>query len=179
MEVQVLSSAPDDISIALTRLAKGSFQIGKTLFSLSTVRFKNNILATRTFSTAEPALILSGANFARFKNCSLVTLSNLLWTHKPSKPFIATLMKNGLRSEQDLEKLTQPVETQYQLDRLKDRQIVSHLGKSDRIVFDGQKLVDAIKEQGIDATFYDSRFGHLGTSVIGILRKKRWDIILK
>jgi alpha-beta hydrolase superfamily lysophospholipase len=106
------------------------------------------------------------------------TLSNLLWTHKPSKPFIATLMKNGLKSEQELEKLTQPVETQYQLDNLKDRRIVSFLGKSDKIVFDGAKLVDAIKEQNIDATFYKSRFGHFGTSALGILRKSKWDQIL-
>ena len=45
VEVQVLSSVPEDISIAFTRLAKGSFQIGESLFSLSTVRFKNNIRA--------------------------------------------------------------------------------------------------------------------------------------
>ncbi len=107
------------------------------------------------------------------------TLSNLLWTHKPSRPFIATLMQNGLKTEQDLEKLTQPVETQYQLDKLKNRRIVSYMGKSDKIVFDGQRLVDAIKKQNIDATFYESRFGHFGTSVIGILRKKQWDKILK
>lgn len=106
------------------------------------------------------------------------TLSNLLWTHKPSRPFIATLMKNGLKAERDLEKLTQPVETQYQLDKLKDRRIVSYLGKSDKIVFDGQKLVDAIKEQGIDATFYESRFGHFGTCVTGILRESKWNQIL-
>lgn len=106
------------------------------------------------------------------------TLSNLLWTHKPSRPFIATLMKNGLKSERDLEKLTFPVETQYQLDTLQDRRIVSYLGKSDKIVFDGQKLVDAIKKQGIDATFYESRFGHFGTSVLGLLRKRQWDKVL-
>lgn len=106
------------------------------------------------------------------------TLSNLLWTHKPSRPFIATLIKNGLKTEQDLEKLTQPVETQHQLDRLKDRQIVSYLGKSDKIVFDGEKLVHAIKKQGIDATFYESRFGHFGTSVVGLLSKRKWDRVL-
>ena len=107
------------------------------------------------------------------------TLSNLLWTHKPSRPFIVTLMQNGLKTERDLEKLTQPVETQYQLYKLKNRRIVSYLGKSDKIVFDGQRLVEAIKEQNIDATFYESRFGHFGTSVIGILHKKQWDKILK
>jgi len=107
------------------------------------------------------------------------TLSNLLWTHKPSKPFIATLMKNGLKTEQDLEKLTQPVETQYQLDMLKDRRIVSYLGRSDKIVFDGQKLVEAIKKQNVDATFYEIRFGHFGTSVLGILRNRQWEKVLK
>lgn len=106
------------------------------------------------------------------------TLSHLLWTYKPSKPFIETLMQNGLTSEQELEKLTQLVETQYQMDKLKDRQIVSFLGKSDKIVFDGTKLVDAIKQQDIDATFYASRFGHFGTSVWGLLSKHKWDKIL-
>lgn len=106
------------------------------------------------------------------------TLSHLLWTHKPSGPFIETLMQNGLKTEEELEALTQPVETQYQLNKLKDRKIVSFLGKSDKLVFDGGKLVDAIKKQGVDATFYESRFGHLGTSVFGILRKSKWDHIL-
>ena len=106
------------------------------------------------------------------------TLSHLLWTHRPSRPFIITLMQNGLKTEEELETLTQPVETQYQLDKLKDRKIVSFLGKSDKIVLDGEKLVDAIKKQGIDATFYESRFGHFGTSILGILRKSKWDYIL-
>ncbi len=103
------------------------------------------------------------------------TLSHLLWTHKPSRPFIETLMQNGLKTEKELEKLTLPVETLYQLEKLKDRKIVSFLGKSDKIVFDGAKLVDAIKQEGIDATFYESRFGHFGTSVLGILHKSKWD----
>ncbi len=106
------------------------------------------------------------------------TLSNLLWTHKPSRPFIEKLMRNGLNTEQELESLTRSVETQYQLDKLKDRKIVSFLGKSDKIVFDGRKLVDAIKQEGIDATFYESRFGHFGTSAIGILQKNKWDKVL-
>lgn len=46
VEVQLLSSAPEYISIAFTRLARGFFQIGETLFSLSTVRFKNNASVT-------------------------------------------------------------------------------------------------------------------------------------
>jgi len=106
------------------------------------------------------------------------TLSHLLWTHKPSRPFIETLIQDGLKSEEELEALTQPVETQYQLDRLKGRKIISFLGKSDKIVFDGEKLIDAIKKQNIDATFFETRFGHLGTSVIGILQKRKWDNIL-
>ena len=68
------------------------------------------------------------------------TLSNLLWTFKPAKSFIERLMKNGIRSERELEKLTQPIETQYKLNKLRDRKIVSFLGKNDKIVFDGEKL---------------------------------------
>ncbi len=106
------------------------------------------------------------------------TLSNLLWTHKPSRPFIKTLLQGGLKTEQDLEKLTQPIETQYQLERLKGRRIVSFLGKSDKVVFDGEKLVAAMQRHHLDATFYESRFGHFGTSVVGIARKRKWDKIL-
>lgn len=106
------------------------------------------------------------------------TLSNLLWTHKPSRPFIKTLMQKGLKSEQELEKLTQPVETQYEMGKLMNRKIVSYLGLNDKIVFDGTKLVDAIKKQGIDATFYDSRYGHFWTCIFGILHKGKWAHIL-
>jgi alpha-beta hydrolase superfamily lysophospholipase len=107
------------------------------------------------------------------------TLSNLYWTHKPSRPFLDTLMKNGLRTEQDLEKLTQPIETQYQLHKIKHKKLVSFLGKRDKIVHDGQKLIEAIKEQDIDATFYESPFGHFGTALVGLLRKSQWNKILK
>ncbi len=106
------------------------------------------------------------------------TVSHLLWTHKPSRPFIENLIKNGLKSEQDLEKLTLPIETRYQLDKLKDRKIVSFLGRSDKIVFDGEKLVHAIKKNEINASFYESRFGHLGTSLIGLAQKSKWSKIL-
>jgi len=87
-------------------------------------------------------------------------------------------MQNGLKSEHELEKLTQPVETQNQLSKLKDRQIVSFLGRSDKIVFDGEELVNAIKKQGIDATFYESHFGHFGASVLGLLHTNKWGRIL-
>jgi alpha-beta hydrolase superfamily lysophospholipase len=45
------------------------------------------------------------------------TLSNLLWTHKPSRPFIETLIKGGLETESDLEKLTELVETRHDLEK--------------------------------------------------------------
>ncbi|HTE57201.1 MAG TPA: hypothetical protein VK694_00500 [Verrucomicrobiae bacterium] len=106
------------------------------------------------------------------------TLSHLLWTHKPSRPFTQTLVSNGLKSERNLEKLTKPIETQYQLEKLKDRKVVSFLGRNDKIVFDGQKLVTAIKKQGIDATFYESRFGHFGTAAVNLVWKQRWDRVL-
>lgn len=107
------------------------------------------------------------------------TLSHLLWTYRPTKVFLRRLVKNGLKSEAELAELTRPIETQYQLDKLKGRRIVSFNGKSDRVVFDGQKLVDAIKKEGIDATFYESRFGHFGTSVVGLLQKSKWDKVLR
>lgn len=106
------------------------------------------------------------------------TLSHLFWTHKPSRPFIETLLRNGLKTEKDLEELTQPIETQYHLEKLKDRRIVSFKGNNDKVVFDGQKLVDAIKKEGIEANFYESRFGHFGTSVVGLASKRKWTRVL-
>lgn len=102
------------------------------------------------------------------------TLSHLLWTHKPSRPFIEGLVKAGLRSEKELETLTKPYETQHQLYKLKNRKVVSFLGENDKIVFDGQMLVNAIKAQGIEAKFYRTRVGHFGTSVLGILQHSKW-----
>ena len=77
VEVQVLSSAPKDISIVFTKLANGSFQIAEKVILSFIRRFKNNICAIRSFSIAEPALILSVADFIRFKNCSLVSFISL------------------------------------------------------------------------------------------------------
>ncbi len=102
------------------------------------------------------------------------TLSNLLWTHKPSRPFIQTLLKNGLKTEQDLEKLTEPVETQTQLEKLNGRRIVSFRGMSDKIVFDGEKIEFAIEKSKVDSTLHRLRFGHFGTSIVGILQKRKW-----
>lgn len=106
------------------------------------------------------------------------TLSHLLWTFTPAKQFIETIMQNGVKTEKELSILTKPIETQYQLDKLKGKKIVSFLGKSDNIVTDGKELINAIKKQKIEATFYESRYGHFGTSVLGILQKKKWDNIL-
>ena len=49
---------------------KGLFPDKGRGFSLSKVRFKSIFLASISFSTGEPALILSDAVFARFKNSS-------------------------------------------------------------------------------------------------------------
>lgn len=150
---EIISNNPKEIQYSVLGLSFGS------VLSLYTAKMHNNIKSIILF-------------------VPYGTLSNLLWTHKPSRPFIETLIKNGLKTEKELEKLTQPVETQYQLNKLNSRKIVSFLGKSDKIVFDGAKLVDAIKKEGIDSTFYESRFGHFGTSVLGILQKSKWDKVL-
>lgn len=106
-------------------------------------------------------------------------LSRLLWTYRLSQKFLERLEHEEMVDTEDsLHKLTRLVEPQYELEKLKDRQIISHSGKNDKIVRDGQQFINAVKNQKINATFYESRFGHFGTALFGLLKKKRWDKIL-
>ncbi len=73
MEVQVLSRAPEEDWVFANTVAKGSFQIKEGALSSFRDRFKSIFLASMSFSSGVPALILSYAVFAKFKNSSLVS----------------------------------------------------------------------------------------------------------
>jgi hypothetical protein len=60
------------------------------------------------------------------------------------------------------------------LKKLEGRKVISFRGMSDKIVFDGEKIESAIKKSKIDSTLYRLRFGHFGTSVVGLLQKRKW-----
>jgi len=104
--------------------------------------------------------------------------SNVLWTHKPSKAFKETLVKNGISSAQQLHKLILPIEAQTDLYILKDRKIVNFTALKDKVVPDGQDFVVALKKANPKAIFHYSQFGHFWGGIENILSKHKWDSIL-
>lgn len=74
VKVQVLSRVPKEDWVLANTVAKGSFQIKEGALSSFKDRFKSIFRASMSFSSGVPALILSYAVFAKFKNSSLVIL---------------------------------------------------------------------------------------------------------
>jgi len=111
-------------------------------------------------------------------NVPHATVSKVLWTHKPSKPFKAMLVSQGLDSEAKLHKALALLESQSDLELLKDRKIVNITGLNDKIVTNGLELADALAAANPSTILHKSRYGHLVAGSLGVLRKSKWDSIL-
>lgn len=106
------------------------------------------------------------------------TLAHLLWTHKPSKPFKEMLIKSGIDTEEKLYNAALPIETQADLDELKDRKIVNFTAMNDKIVFDGDDIAKALKKANPKTILHKTQFGHFWGGIENIMRKSKWDRIL-
>lgn len=107
------------------------------------------------------------------------TIAHLLWTHKPSKPFKDRLVEKGIDSEEKLHELLEPIETQTDLDILRNRDIVNFTALNDKIVFDGQDFAEALKKANPNTKFHETQFGHFWGGIENILWKSKWDVVLK
>jgi pimeloyl-ACP methyl ester carboxylesterase len=107
------------------------------------------------------------------------TLSKVLWTFKPSKPFKDTLVRDGIRDERQLNKLLGDIEAQCDLHLLKNKKIVNFTALNDSIVTDGLDLANALKAASPNTILYKNRFGHLLGGTLGIASKRKWYVVLK
>jgi pimeloyl-ACP methyl ester carboxylesterase len=107
------------------------------------------------------------------------TMSKVLWTYKPTKRFIERLKKEGISSERALNKLFDDTEPQFQLELMKGKKIVIFTAFNDKIVTNGLELADNLKKIEPSAQSYTSRFGHFFGGVSGLLRKKKWEAVLR
>lgn len=107
------------------------------------------------------------------------TMSNVLWHYKPGRSFLDKLKASGVTTEAKLHKLTQPIETQKDLHKLKNKKVVSFLARNDKIVLDGQKLVDALQQEVPGVILHETQYGHFWGGIENILRKSKWDGVLR
>ena len=107
------------------------------------------------------------------------TMSKVLWTYKPTKRFIERLKNEGVDSEETLNKLLDDTESQFQLELMKRKKIVIFTALNDKIVTNGLELADNLKQIEPSTQSYTSRFGHFFGTVSGLLRKKKWETVLK
>lgn len=122
----------------------------------------------------------------RHKNISSLVLmvpygkfSHLLMSHEPSKPFKEMLLANGLDTEEKIHLRMLPIESQTNLDTLKNRKIVNYTALNDRIVDDGKEFAEALRKNVPTSVLYETQYGHLWGSVVSILRKSKWLPILE
>lgn len=112
-------------------------------------------------------------------NVPHATVSKVFWTHKPTRPFKETLIKQGIDTEEKLYHELGQIEVQHDLQLLKDRKIVNLTAMNDKIVTNGLDLAEALKEANPNTILYRTRFGHFVGGSIGVLRKKQWDMVLR
>lgn len=101
------------------------------------------------------------------------TLSHLIWTYKPLARFKRQLVLDGI-TEKKLQILTKPIETQYELDDIRDREIVVFTSQTDKIVFDGKTLVTALKRLKVSATYHETQYGHFWGAIENLMFVKKW-----
>ncbi len=107
------------------------------------------------------------------------TVSHLLWTYKPAKEFRQRFIDSGIDSEAKLHKLLKPIETQRNLGLLRDKRIVNFTAQNDKIVFDGYDFAKALKKAVPSSTLHETQFGHFWGGIENILRKSKWDSVLR
>lgn len=112
-------------------------------------------------------------------NVPHATVSKVLWTHKPSRPFRNTLMSQGIDTKAKLYKALGSLESQADLELLKDRKIVHFTALNDKIVTNGLELADALVKANPNTVLYQTRFGHFVGGSLSILRKSKWDLVLQ
>ncbi len=111
-------------------------------------------------------------------NVPHATVSKVLWTHKPSRAFKDTLIKAGIDTEAKLYEALGPLESQADLNLLKDRKIVNFTALNDKIVTDGLELAGALQKANPGTILYQTKYGHFVGGSLGVLRKRKWDLIL-
>jgi cephalosporin-C deacetylase-like acetyl esterase len=112
-------------------------------------------------------------------NVPHAAVSKVLWTHKPSRPFKDSLVRQGIDTEVKLHKALGPIESQANLDLLKDRKIINFTALNDKIVPNGLELANALAKANPHAVLYQTRFCHFVGGTLGVLRKSKWDYVLK
>jgi alpha/beta superfamily hydrolase len=112
-------------------------------------------------------------------NVPHATVSKVLWTHKPSRPFKDSLVAQGIDTEAKLHRALGQIESQANLKRLKDRKIVNTTAMNDKIVTNGLELANALAKANPNTILYQTRFGHFVGGSLGVLRKRKWESVLK
>lgn len=112
-------------------------------------------------------------------NVPHATMSLVLWTYKPAESFIARIKKEGINSERTLNKLIGDVEPQHDIHLVKGKKIVNFTALKDTIVPNGQELAEKLLAVEPSTLLYTSRSGHFIGGISGLLRKKKWQAILK
>jgi alpha-beta hydrolase superfamily lysophospholipase len=111
-------------------------------------------------------------------NVPHATVSKVLWTHKPSRPFKDSLVRQGIDTEAKLHKALTSLESQANLEALKDRKIVNITALNDKIVTNGLELSEALTRANPSVVLHQTRFGHFVGGSLGILRKSKWQFVL-
>jgi pimeloyl-ACP methyl ester carboxylesterase len=112
-------------------------------------------------------------------NVPHATVSLVLWTYKPARRFMERVKSEGVSTERELNKLFGKVECQYDIDLVAGKKIVNFTALRDTIVPNGQEIADKLQLVEPSTLLYTSRFGHTLGGISGLLRKKKWEVVLK
>jgi len=112
-------------------------------------------------------------------NVPHATVSKVLWSHKPSRPFKRTLIRQGIDTEKKLHEALGQIEAQHELERLRGKKIVTLTAMNNTIVTNGLELAEALKAVNPHTVLWRTRFGHFVGGTLGVARKSKWDMVLK
>ncbi len=104
--------------------------------------------------------------------------ANLFWDYKPTKKIIQKLKDEGISSEQELSKITEPIESSKDIELLKDRKIVVFVSLNDKVTKDNFGTATALQKVNPNVIIYTTKLGHFSGAIKNIMTRKKWMKVL-